>query len=69
MIHRVTAALLRAAENGKHVSVLFEVKARFDEENNLKEAKRLEEAGCFVIFGIQEVKTHTKLHADSAEGR
>ena len=58
---RVTAALLRAAENGKHVSVLFEVKARFDEENNLKEAKRLEEAGCFVIFGIQEVKTHTKL--------
>jgi polyphosphate kinase len=58
---RITAALLRAAENGKHVSVLFEVKARFDEENNLKEAKRLEEAGCFVIFGIQEVKTHTKL--------
>jgi polyphosphate kinase len=58
---RVTAALLRAAENGKHVSVLFEVKARFDEENNLKEAKRLEEAGCFVIYGIQEVKTHTKL--------
>jgi polyphosphate kinase len=58
---RVTAALLKAAENGKHVSVLFEVKARFDEENNMKEAKRLEEAGCFVIFGIQEVKTHTKL--------
>jgi len=58
---RVTAALLRAAENGKHVSVLFEVKARFDEENNLKEAKRLEMAGCFVIYGIQEVKTHTKL--------
>jgi polyphosphate kinase len=58
---RVTAALLKAAENGKHVSVLFEVKARFDEENNLKEAKRLQEAGCFVIYGIQEVKTHTKL--------
>jgi polyphosphate kinase len=58
---RVTAALLKAAENGKHVSVLFEVKARFDEENNLQEAKRLEEAGCFVIYGIQEVKTHTKL--------
>lgn len=58
---RVTAALLKAAENGKHVSVLFEVKARFDEENNLKEAKRLEQAGCFVIYGIQEVKTHTKL--------
>ncbi|MCG8306065.1 MAG: polyphosphate kinase 1 [Cytophagales bacterium] len=58
---RVTAALLKAAENGKHVSVLFEVKARFDEENNLKEAKRLQNAGCFVIYGIQEVKTHTKL--------
>lgn len=58
---RVTAALLKAAENGKHVSVLFEVKARFDEENNLKEAKRLQDAGCFVIYGIQEVKTHTKL--------
>ncbi len=58
---RVTAALLKAAENGKHVSVLFEVKARFDEENNLKEAKRLQNAGCFVIYGIQDVKTHTKL--------
>ncbi len=58
---RVTAALLKAAENGKHVSVLFEVKARFDEENNLKEAKRLQEAGCFVIYGIKELKTHTKL--------
>jgi polyphosphate kinase len=58
---RVTAALLKAAENGKHVSVLFEVKARFDEENNLKEAKRLQQAGCFVIYGFQEVKTHTKL--------
>ncbi len=58
---RVTAALLKAAENGKHVAVLFEVKARFDEENNLKEAKRLRIAGCFVIYGIQDVKTHTKL--------
>ena len=58
---RVTSALLKAAENGKHVSVLFEVKARFDEENNLKEAKKLENAGCFVIYGIKEVKTHTKL--------
>ncbi len=58
---RVTAALLKAAENGKHVSVLFEVKARFDEENNLKEAKTLEEAGCFVIYGIKDLKTHTKL--------
>ncbi|MEQ8424505.1 MAG: polyphosphate kinase 1, partial [Cyclobacteriaceae bacterium] len=58
---RVTSALLRAAENGKHVSVLFEVKARFDEENNLREAKRLQKAGCFVIYGISSLKTHTKL--------
>ncbi|MEQ9591348.1 MAG: polyphosphate kinase 1 [Cyclobacteriaceae bacterium] len=58
---RVTAALLRAAENGKHVSVLFEVKARFDEENNLREGQRLQKAGCFVIYGIGNLKTHTKL--------
>lgn len=58
---RVSAALLKAAENGKHVSVLFEVKARFDEENNLREAKKLQQAGCFVIYGISSLKTHTKL--------
>jgi polyphosphate kinase len=58
---RVTNALLKAAENGKHVSVLFEVKARFDEENNIKEAQRLQKAGCFVIYGIGRLKTHTKL--------
>lgn len=58
---RVTTALLRAAENGKHVSVLFEVKARFDEENNLREAQRLQKAGCFVIYGVSSLKTHTKL--------
>jgi polyphosphate kinase len=57
----ITSALHKAAENGKHVSVLFEVKARFDEENNLKEAKRLQQAGCFVIYGIGNYKTHTKL--------
>ncbi len=58
---RVTEALLKAAENGKHVSVLFEVKARFDEENNIREAQRLQRAGCFVIYGISSYKTHTKL--------
>jgi len=58
---RVVQALLRAAENGKHVSVLFEVKARFDEENNMKEAQRLQKAGCFVIYGLGTLKTHTKL--------
>ncbi|MGM0946053.1 MAG: polyphosphate kinase 1 [Bacteroidota bacterium] len=58
---RITRALLKAAENGKHVSVLFEVKARFDEENNIREAKKLQKAGCFVIYGITHLKTHTKL--------
>lgn len=58
---RVTNALLRAAENGKHVAVLFEVKARFDEENNMREAQRLQKAGCFVIYGVGSLKTHTKL--------
>lgn len=58
---RITNALLKAAENGVHVSVLFEVKARFDEENNIKEAQRLQRAGCFVIYGISNYKTHTKL--------
>lgn len=58
---RVTQALLKAAENGKHVSVLFEIKARFDEENNIREAERLQRAGCFVIYGIGWYKTHTKL--------
>ena len=58
---RVSNALLKAAENGKHVSVLFELKARFDEENNIREAERLQKAGCFVIHGISRYKTHTKL--------
>jgi len=58
---RIANALLRAAEQGKHVSVLFEVKARFDEENNIREANRLQKAGCFVIYGIPGLKTHTKL--------
>ncbi|MBK6264024.1 polyphosphate kinase 1 [Marivirga sp. S37H4] len=58
---RIVDALLKATENGIHVSVLFEVKARFDEENNIREAKRLQKAGCFVIYGISRFKTHTKL--------
>jgi len=58
---RIVAALLNAAENGKHVSVLFEVKARFDEENNMKQALTLQKAGCFVIYGVGSLKTHTKL--------
>ena len=57
----VIDALLKAAEEGKHVSVLFEVKARFDEENNLRNGYKLEKAGCYVIYGIGSLKTHTKL--------
>jgi polyphosphate kinase len=57
----VTAALCKAAECGKHVSVLIEIKARFDEEYNMKEAKKLEKAGCFVIYGVSSVKTHAKM--------
>ena len=58
---RVIDALLKAAENGKNVSVLFEVKARFDEENNINNGYKLEKAGCYVIYGIGTLKTHTKL--------
>lgn len=58
---RITNALLKAAENGKHVSVLFELKARFDEENNIREAERLQKAGCYVVYGVGGYKTHTKL--------
>ncbi len=57
----VTAASSKAAEDGKHVSVLIEIKARFDEEYNIQEAKRLGKAGCFSIYGVSSVKTHAKV--------
>lgn len=58
---KVVESLIEAAENGKDVLVLVELKARFDEENNIEWSRRLEEAGCTVIYGLDGYKVHSKL--------
>ena len=58
---KVIELLSEAAENGKRVIVLVELRARFDEENNIEMSKRLEEAGCNIIYGLGEYKVHSKL--------
>lgn len=58
---KIVETLIEAAENGKEVIVLVELRARFDEANNIEMSKRLEEAGCQLLYGLGDYKVHSKL--------
>ena len=58
---KVVDALIEAAENGKEVVVMVELRARFDEQNNIEMSRRLEDAGCRIIYGLDKYKVHSKL--------
>ena len=58
---RVVETLIEAAENGKEVVVMVELRARFDEQNNIEWSRRMEEAGCRIIYGIDHTKVHSKI--------
>ena len=58
---KIVEALIEAAENGKEVVVLVELRARFDEENNIEWSRRLDDAGCRIIYGLDRLKVHSKL--------
>ena len=60
-VSRLAEALIKAAENGKQVNALFELRARFDESNNIEWSQRFEEAGCNVIYGFRDYKVHSKI--------
>ena len=58
---KIVRYLCRAAENGKNVTVLMELKARFDEQNNISAAEELEESGCHILYGFENYKVHSKI--------
>ena len=59
---RIVETLIEAAENGKEVVVMVELKARFDEKNNLEWSRRMEDAGCRIIYGIAVSYTHLDVY-------